>query len=338
MSNGSSKVTIYDVADEAGVAISTVSRVLNNSQEVAESTRKRVLEAIDRLQFRPQRTARTLARQKVHALAVAVPSFTTYFYNELLKGVKDCLDEEEDIDLLLCNLGSSEPLPTLMRFLNRGAVDGLLLATLPVDQELLQELRRLRAPVVLVGNSSDHFDCFYWDDVMGSEKAVSHLIKEGHQRIGMIAAHNWSYAGDDRIEGYKKALAAHNLSFDPALVQSGETTKHAGYSEEAGYEAMERLLQRAPDLTAVFAGSDVQAIGAWKALRDAGYAVPDDIALIGYDNIKLSRFLGLSTVDHHLHEVGMQATRLLLERMEGSDRPHKADFLNPDLIIRQSST
>lgn len=337
MSNGSTKVTIYDVAEEAGVAISTVSRVLNNSQEVADATRQRVLGAIDRLQFRPQRTARTLARQNVHALAVAVPSFTSYFYNEMLKGVKDCLDKEE-IDLLLCNLGSSDPLPTLMRFLNRGAVDGLLLTMVPVDQELYQELRRLRAPVVLLGNQSDQFDCFYWDDVQAAVTAVEHLVSLGHRRIGMIAAHTWSYTAEDRMNGYRKGLQKHNIPVEEKLIQTGQTEKHAGYSEEAGYEAMQKLLERTPDITAVFAGSDVQAVGAWKAIRDAGHTVPDDIALIGCDDIKFSRFLDLSTVDYHLHEAGMRASRLLLNRMNGSEDPRIQELLSPDLIIRKSTT
>jgi LacI family transcriptional regulator len=336
MSNENTKVTIYDVAEEAGVAISTVSRVLNDSQEVAEGTRQQVLNAIDRLQFRPQRTARSLARQNVDALAVAVPSFTSNFYNEMLKGVKDCLDERE-IDLLLCNLGSSDPLPTLMRFLGRGAVGGLLLTMVPIDDELHRELRRLRAPIVLLGNHTDRFDCFYWNNVQAAELAVNHLISSGHRRIGMIAGHSWSYTAEERALGYRRALEAHGIGFDSELVQKGETKKHAGYSEEAGFEAMQKLFDRTPDLTAVFAAGDVQAFGAWKAIRDAGAAVPDDIALIGCDNIKLSRFLDLSTIDYHLHSTGMRASRLLLDRMTGSDRETVSELIPPRLIIRNST-
>lgn len=336
MSSDSSKVTIYDVADEAGVAISTVSRVLNESQDVADETRQRVLNAIDRLQFRPQRTARTLARQNVQAFAVAVPSFTSNFYNEMLKGVKDCLDER-GIDMLLCNLGSSDPLPTLMRFLDRGAVDGLLLTMVPVDENLHRELRRLGAPVVLLGNHSKRFDCFYWDNVQAAQMAVEHLISNGHRRIGMIAGHSWSYTAEERTTGYEQALRANDIPFEPDLVQTGDTEKHAGYSEEAGFEAMQKLFERAADLTAVFAAGDVQAFGAWKAIRDAGYTVPEDLALIGCDNIKLSRFLDLSTIDYHLHEAGIRASRLLLDRMTGSDRDRVSELIAPNLIIRKST-
>lgn len=330
------RVTIYDVADRAGVAISTVSRVLNDSSDVAEGTRRRVLDAIDYLQYRPQRSARTLAHSEARVLAVAVPTFTSYFYNEILKGVKDRL-EDEDTDLLLFNLGSRSPEETLLRSLERGTVDALLLATLSVEGELHRELKKLRAPVVLVGQESEEFDCFFWDDVLGARRAVDHLLERGHRRIGMIAAHAWSHSAEERIQGYRTALEEAGIEVDDALIQTGSTQKHAGYSEEAGLEAMEALLERAPDLTAVFAGSDVQAIGAAKALRDRGRAIPEDVALVGYDNIKLSRFLDFTTIDHHLHEIGLRATRLLLRRMQGERESEVREFIDPDLIVRGSS-
>lgn len=334
--SGSDRVTIYDVADRAGVAISTVSRVLNDSEEVAEATRERVRDAIDYLQYRPQRSARSLADSEARSLAVAVPTFTSYFYNEILKGVKDRLDDDET-DLLLFNLGSRSPEETLHRSLKRGAVDALLLVTLPAENDLKRELQKLRAPVVLVGNRTDEFDCFYWDDVLGSRLAVDHLIDRGHREIGMIAAHAWSYSTEERTQGYRDALEAAGIEVDPELIQKGSTRKHAGYSEEAGYEAMEELLDRAPDLTAVFAGSDVQAVGAAKALRDRGRRIPEDVALVGFDDIKLSRFLDFTTIDHHLHEIGLRATRLLLRRMDGENVDPVREYVEPDLIVRGSS-
>lgn len=330
------KRTIYDVAGEAGVAISTVSRVLNGSSEVSDATRRRVLAAIDKLQFRPQRTARTLAQQDTHSLAVAMPSFTSLFYVEMLKGVKDEL-RAHDIDLLLCNLGSMAPYQTLHRFLNRGAVDALLLASLPLDQKLERELATLHAPVMLVGSESETFDCLYWDDAAGAELAVQHLAEQGHRRIGFIAAHPWSYNAERRLFGYRRGLEKGGLAFDPALVVTGETKKHAGFSEEAGYEAMRMLLDFVPAITAVCASADVQAFGAWAALRDAGRSVPNDIALIGYDNLKLSRYLGLSTVDQRMHEVGRRATQRLLNRMASPAEPPLADAVELDLLVRASS-
>lgn len=330
------KRTIYDVASEAGVAISTVSRVLNDSSEVSDATRERVLAAIEKLQFRPQRTARTLAQQATHALAVAMPSFTSHFYVELLKGVKDELREHE-IDLLLCNLGSIAPYQTLQRFLGRGAVDALLLAGLPLDEKLERELAALHAPVMLVGSQSDTFDSIFWDDISGAEMAVEHFVSHGHERIGFIAAHPWSYNAERRLMGYRRGLEKAGLAFDPALVVCGETKKHAGFSEEAGYEAMGQLLDLSVPITAVCASSDVQAYGAWAALRDAGLHVPNDIALIGYDNLKLSRYLGLSTIDQKMYDVGRHATQRLLQRMRAPQDAPLSEAVELDIVVRRSS-
>ena len=329
--------TIYDVAREAGVAISTVSRVLNGSDEVSDETRAKVMAAIEKLQFRPARTAKMLAQKQSDSLAVAVPSFTSQFYNEILKGVKDCL-REHDIDLLLCNLGSASPHQTLWRFLNRGAVDGLLLASLPVNEKLRHELLRLRAPVVLIGTSHPEFDSFYWDDVKGAYAAVSHLIERGHKKIGMINSHAWSFNTDDRIAGYRQALEEHGLTFDPELIQTGDTLKHAGFSEEAGNEALLKLLAIAPDMTAVFASGDVQAIGALYALRNMNRNAPEDVAIVGYDGIKFSKYIGLTTVDQHMQSVGHRATELVLERRRSNSYEPVSEPIVPELVIRESST
>lgn len=336
MSATRDKLTIYDVAQEAGVAISTVSRVLNDSGEVSEATRQRVQAAIEKLQFRPQRTARTLAQQQTHSLAVAMPSFTSLFYVEILKGVKDEL-REHDIDLLLCNLGSIAPQQTLYRFLDRGAVDALLIAALPISDEMQRALASLRAPVMLLGMEAPGFDWISWDNAAGTERAITHLAGLGHTRIGMIAAHPWSYTYSERVEGYRRALDAAGLRFDPALVVAGETQKHAGFSEEAGYEAMQKLLRLDDPPTAVFATSDVKAFGAWSAARDAGLSVPEDVALVGYDNLKLSRFLGLTSVDQWMYDVGHRATRRLLERMSTDTDERLQQRLVPELVVRMSS-
>ncbi len=330
------KRTIYDVATEAGVAISTVSRVLNGSTEVSPKTRARVEAAIEKLEFRPQRTARTLAQQQTHSLAVAMPSFTSLFFVEVLKGVKDEL-RDHDIDMLLCDLGSADPYHTLYRFLNRGAVDALLLAALPLDDQLERELRKVHAPVTLVGMRNTHFDSIYWDDAMGAEIATRHLIQQGHERIAMIKPHPWSHVTEDRILGYRRALESAGLSFDPDLVVAGDTTKHAGFSEEAGYEAMQKLLGAERPPSAVYICSDVKAFGACSAVNDAGLSVPEDVALIGYDNIKLSRYIGLSTVDQKMYYVGRLAARTLLQRMQEQPSEVLDEEVELELVVRTST-
>ena len=333
------KVTIYDVAARAKVAISTVSRVLNNSADVSDMTRARVLKAIDELKYRPDRTAKKLAQQRTPTIAVAVPTYTTPFHNELLKGVRMGLKDRE-VDLLLCDLGWRAPVKTLSGFLRRGTVDGLLLAGVQMDDSVAAELATLHAPTVIIGSTWDGMEAFDWDDVAGSRAAVEHLVSQGHERIAMIRSFTDSALQTDRILGYRQALEAAGIAFDKSLVRSGSTRKHEGFSEEAGHEAMQALLalEERDRPTAVFASSDVQAIGAWSAIVEAGLRVPEDVAVVGYDDLKTSQYLGLSSVDQSAQTIGREATDALIARMEDEVSEDPASrVLTPRLRVRRSS-
>lgn len=331
------RVTIYDVAARAGVAISTVSRVLNGSDDVSDATRERVQHVIHELRFRPDRTAKTLAQRPAPTVVVAVPTFTTPFHNELLKGVRNCL-RDRTVDLLLCDLSWKNPVQSLLSFLKRGTVDGLILAGLPVDEELARELQSLSAPVVLIGEQWAAFDSFYWDEITGARLATEHLIACGHVRIGMITTHRDGPVQEARERGYCEALSAADVPCDASLIRSGTTDKHAGFSEESGYEAMQELLTLdGPPVTAVFASSDVQAVGAWKAARDQGLHVPEDVAIIGYDDIKTSQFIGLTSVAQHMLDVGERATTLLLRRIDGHRDDLVAELIEPILVTRDTT-
>jgi LacI family transcriptional regulator len=337
MSRTKTRITIYDVAERAGVAISTVSRVLNQSPEVAEPTRIRVELAIEDLQYRPDRTARSLAQQEYNSLAVALPSFTAPFQNELLKGIRTVL-REHALDLLICDLGSSQPERALVDFLQRGAVRGLLLCGVPVSESVRRELMTMHSPTVLIGHESDGFDAFRWDDAAGARQAVRHLLQEGHEHIAMIRANGDGALQRERISGYRAALEEHGRTVDESLIVMGHIGKHGGFSEEDGYDAMERLLADRPDVTAVFASSDVQAIGALAALNDRGLSAPDDVAIVGYDDIKTSRYIGLSSVDQSMQKIGFSATERLLARISGQEPgPVKTVVVSPTLNIRRTS-
>lgn len=333
------KATIYDVASEAGVSISTVSRVLNGSDNVAERTRQRVQRVVEDLRFQPDRTARTLAERRRHVLAVAMPSFITPFHNELLKGIRYALQNFE-CDLLLRDLGSQNPIEELARFLERGAVDGLLVAGVELSEAAAAELRAWRSPSVVIGAQPEGLDAYHWDEEGGAEAATEHLVEQGYQRIGMIrSARPGLSMQERRVEGYRRALKAAGLPYDGGLVVGGKAQKHAGFSEEAGYEAMQLLLAATPPVTAVFASSDVHAMGAWAALRDAGKSVPEDMALVGYDDVKTSQFVGLTSVAQNMHHVGEQAVQRLLFRLEkGSSYTERiSKLVRPTLRLRRSS-
>ena len=165
-----------------------------------------------------------------------------------------------------------------------------------------------------------------------------YLIEQGHRRIGLIRAHMRDINEDERYQGYQEALVEAGLPVDVSLVIGGETEKHRGYSEETGYEAMQKLLRIDPPVTAVFACSDVQALGAWRAIVDEDKGVPDEIALVGYDDLKSSHYLGLTSINQRMKEVGEQATKTLLQRMRG-EKVGEPDsvLITPEIIVRRSS-
>ncbi|PSQ99498.1 MAG: LacI family transcriptional regulator [Bacteroidetes bacterium QS_9_68_14] len=330
-------VTIHDVAEEAGVSAATVSRFLNGSGKIAEPTAERVRAAVEALRYRPDRTARTLAEPDRRVLAVALPSFITPFHNALLKGIRFELRGFE-CDLLLRDLGSEDSAGELARFLQHGAVDGLLVVG-GLRETARRELRHWRAPAVVIGAAVDGIDSFFWDDAAGGRLAAEHLLAAGHRRIGVIQSARSELAPQEqRMAGYREALEAAGVAYDPALTASGQAQKHAGFSEEAGREAMTRLLDATPPVTAVFALSDVHAMGAWAALRDAGRRVPQDVALVGYDDVKTSQFVGLTSVSQDMHRVGERATACLLDRLRGGppEEPRSVR-IEPALHPRRSS-
>lgn len=316
----SDEPTIYDVANEAGVAISTVSRVLNDNDDVADSTREAVLDAVRKLQYTRDRAAIYLAKESVMSIGVALPSFTTPFHVTLLKGVRDRLDEE-DVDLMICDLDWEDPEKTLRHFLSRGAVEGLILAggiySSGQSKALVDEIG---TPVVVVGSDVGSRDCFYWDDRSGGRLATSHLINAGHRSIGVVTTPHENRLSEKRISGYRQALEDAEIEFKDELIARGETRKHDGFSEESGYEAMNKLIKFDQSISAVFATSDVQALGAWQAIKEEGCSVPGDYSLVGYDDIKVSKYVGLTSIAQKMHKAGEDATSLLLKRMRESHK------------------
>ena len=330
-----SRPTIYHVAEHAGVSITTVSRVLNGSQNVAGSTRKSVLSSMRQLQYRPHRAAKSLAQRSTQTLAVAMPSFITPFHTALLTGMRSRLSEVE-VDLLLCDVDWRHPERALRKFLFRGVLDGLLIAGLSIDEELAVELEQVGAPVALIGAQWPSIDSFYWDEHDDARQAIRHLVDQGHERIGMITTHHTHPIRHAHLQAYRSMLRAEE-AVEHALIACGQTREHNGFSEEAGFEAMQQLLQVEPPVTAVFASSDVHAIGAWQAIRQSGRTVPDDMALIGCNDVKVSQFMGLSSMDRRLGAVGAAAVDALLKRLEGGQHEPTSMCFNSTLKVRKTT-
>lgn len=330
------KHTIYDVARKANVAISTVSRVLNDSPYVSGETKQKVQAVIDQLDFRPQVNARKLARREAQMIAVALPTFTTPFFNEILKGVKDEL-KKTDLDFIIYNTGSENPRETFKTFLDRGLPDALLVFSVAIDEEIHKRLQNAGIPILLVGVHHDSFAVINWNNYLGGYLAGEHLIKQGYRKIGMVRSHSKSQVADSREKGFRDALAEHDLPLDDDFFVSGITRKHSGYSEEAGYEAVQILMERGRLPEAVFCTNDAQAIGVMHALSEVNLKIPDDMAVMGYDNIKTSRYVGLTTIDQKMYDVGIMAIRELTRMIREKNAAPFRHEIEPTLVTRNST-
>lgn len=330
------KITIYQVAERAGVAISTVSRVLNDSPNVSEQTKRKVKEAITDLNFRPQVSARNLASRKPQMLAIAVPSFTTPFFNEVLKGVKDEI-REMDLDIIIYNTGSKNPEEAVENFFDRGTADALIAISININERIHEQIEGSGIPTVLVGSSHPEYNYYELNDFNGGFIAADHLIKQGFQKLSIILPAMDTKASEERRRGFVEAMREYNIPVEDRFFVRGDSTKHAGFTEEAGFEAVQRMKQLGEFPEAIFCMNDTQAIGAFHGLNQLGLKIPDDIALMGYDNIKFTRYLDLTTVDQQMHKVGMMATKKLAELIKNPDIGLEQTKIQPVLVKRNST-
>ncbi len=329
--------TIYDIAREAGVSIATVSRVVNGHDCVAPATREQVLSVAMRLGYQPHASARSLARRRASVIAAVIPMLTNYFFIEVLRGVQDRM-AESDFDLLVFSAPTLEEVEIqLDRALAKGRSAGVLLFSSPMDAERAAQIRASGQPVTLVDEAYEGFDAVYTDNLQGGYLATAHLAETGARRIALIMARPESVPARERQTGYVKALERHGLEPDPDLVVVSEDPAYHGYSEQGGYDAMKKLLHAGTAPDAVFATSDVQAVGAMRALNEAGLRAPEDVRLVGFDDIMISRHLGLTTVRQPMYEMGRLGAEKLFARIDDPEHEVSRTVLSPRLVVRHSS-
>src|SRR3954451_13976733 len=309
--------TIRDVARRAGVSAATVSRVLNDSPLVMAETRARVRAAVDDLGYQLNATARTLSIGRAQAVGVVVPFFTTHSVIERLRGVVSRLGRHEraGYDLLLFDVEAPEQRADAMRDLaRRNRVAGLLIVSLPVYDEEVEALARDELPAVLLDVAHPRLPRVVIDNVHGGALAAAHLLAKGHPRIGFVGDHPTNAYGftssEDRRHGFHAQLARSGLELDPALERFARHGR-----DEAGMCAGELLRLPEPP-TAIFAVSDLQAIGVLRACEEAGARVPDDVAVLGFDDLEVAEIVGLTTIRQPLREGGALAADLLLAAIE----------------------
>lgn len=331
------KITIYQVAQRAGVAISTVSRVLNNSPNVSQSTKDKVNEAIKELNFRPQVSARNLASRKPQMLAIAVPSFTTPYYTEVLKGVKDEIGDL-DLDIVIYNTGSKNPEEGVENFFNRGTADTIITISIDITDKVHEQLQSSEIPIVLIGSSHPEYNYFELNNKKGGFLAGEHVVKQGFKSMGMILPALQTKASTLRHQGFVDALREFKMPVEEKFFIRGESTKHAGFTEEAGFEAIYQFDKMGEFPEVIFCANDTLAIGAFHAISKLGMSIPEDIALMGYDNIKFTKYLDLTTIDQKMYSVGVEATKRLAQIIRNDDDHKIQKTIDPVLIARGSTS
>ena len=335
---GTVAVTIYDVAKTAGVGIGTVSRAINDSSQINPNTKQRILKIIKQLNYQPHALAQSLARKRSNTVATIVPFFTNYFFIELLRGIQQKLTEH-NYDLILYSVDKIDRRDVFLdRALVERRVDGVLLISLEIPDDYAERFENSNLPIVLVDSYYHGLDSITVDNVDGAYRATEHLIRLGHQKIGMINGHLTSRPAVLRLKGFKKALRKHNLDFDDRhLIICDATYGEDGFNEVAGYWAMKQLLELGSDMpTALFVASDIQAFGAFKAAREHRVRIPDDIALVGFDDIELAEFIGLTTMHQPIYDIGCLSVEKLIARISGQNSPKNVKILKTELVIRES--
>lgn len=330
-------VTIYDVAKKAGVGIGTVSRVLNNSPHISPQTRQKVLDAIAELKYQPHALAQGLARKRTNTVACIVPFFTEYFYMELLRGIQRQISAFQ-YDLILYSVDSIHKKEMfLRRALKERKTDGVLLVSLELTDEYVRKFEDARLPLVLVDAFHPSVDCITVDSVDGAYRATAHLIGLGHCRVAIIDGQLRSFPARLRLDGYKRALSDHGLPYRSEYVVICDFVQEEdGFNKAAGYAAMKQLLSLDKPPTAVFVSSDIQAVGALEAIKEAGLQVPQDVAVVGFDDIELARYLGLTTMHQPIFEMGRLAVDRLMARIQGNAEEVFRKTLRTELVVRDT--
>ncbi|MFE9407530.1 LacI family DNA-binding transcriptional regulator [Streptomyces sp. NPDC006704] len=333
---GAGRPTLEEVAARAGVGRGTVSRVINGSPRVSEETRAAVEAAVAELGYVPNRAARALAANRADAIALVVPEpearfFAEPYFSDIVRGVGAALAGTE-MQLLLTLVGDDRERRRLAQYLGAHRVDGVLLVSVHADDPLPELLRQLGIPVVISGRrrEDEPLASVDSDNFEGARGAVAHLLARGRRGIATIAGPQDVYGARRRLDGYRAALADAGLR---------ECVAHADFTEEGGRRAMAELLTRSPDLDAVFAASDVMASGARQVLRDHGRRVPEDTALVGFDDSAIARHMDppLTSVRQPIEDMGRAMAELLLTEITATEPTRRGLVLPTELVVRTSS-
>ncbi|HET8985204.1 MAG TPA: LacI family DNA-binding transcriptional regulator [Trueperaceae bacterium] len=325
--------TIREVARLANVSVATVSRVMNGVG-VTPANKAAVLAAIEQLHYRPNAFARSLATDRSGAIGVVVNEVTGLFYGGIVQGIESVVEKHGMHLMVSSGHRVAERERRAVESLTQSRADALILLVSATSDYDLIELANRDRPVVIIGRHIEELSehCVFVDNVHGGYIATRHLIEQGHEHIAHLTGNLSMKDGRDRLDGYKSALHEAGIPFDEALTVDSE------FVEEGGYRGMQRLLRRGREFTAAFAANDQSAAGALLALKEAGLKVPQDVSIVGYDDVLLARYVSpaLTTVGQPYVEMGKSAARLALAAIGIAPATRIVSRYEPKLVIRES--
>jgi len=338
--SNSKNLNLEDIARKAGVSRSTVSRVINNETYVSPRTRERVMAVVEKEGFAPNPAARSLVTRRTRIIGVVIPTSIQVMFEDsayfpaLLQGVVDVTNARDYATLLWWGSSEADEQTLYSRIMQQNQLmDGLILASIRTNDSLITRLMRMKVPFVTVERPTQFESKISYvtvDNVQAATHAVKYLVKLGRRRIATITGSLNNPDGYDRLIGYRQALREAGLYLDETMEIDGE------FRYQTAYTVMKELLPKQPD--AIFAGSDMMALGAMKAIQEAGLRVPEDIAVIGFDDVPLAAQSdpALTTVNLPVHERGYVAAAMLLDMIEGKNTEVRQVLLPTELIVRES--
>ncbi|NTV35814.1 MAG: LacI family transcriptional regulator [Anaerolineaceae bacterium] len=331
-----SPLTLEDIAQISGVSRSTVSRVINCDDNVKDKTREKVMEVIQKYNFQPNLAARGLAAGRTNIIGLVIPAavstiFTDPYFPLLTQGVSSACNVN-DFSVMLWLAEPEYERRMVRRIIHSGLLDGVIVSSTLMEDPIIRALIESKMQFVLIGRypGFDSVNILDVDNETSGQDATMHLIRSGRKRVATITGPQNMIAGFDRFQGYKAALSERGIPFSPELVSEGD------FSEMSGYLCMRNLLPSHPD--AVFAASDMMAIGAMRAIAESGLRVPEDIAIVGFDDLPVAKNTNpaLTSIRQPITRMGSLAVETLIDRITHPDQPPRRIILATELVIRNS--
>ncbi|WP_281884614.1 LacI family DNA-binding transcriptional regulator [Paenibacillus sp. YYML68] len=327
---------IKDVAKMAGVSVATVSRVLNGSELVTEKTRRKVQEAIDQMNYHPNATAKYLRSKRTMTIGVIVSDINVSYYAEIVKGIEN-MAYSRKYKVIICDAQNQQEreLGYLELLLNR-TVDAMILITPMVSDEIINDFSNKDYHIGVIGRFIDSrkVPCMFTDNVKFSREVVQHLIDRGHRDIAFLSGYPDSLDSYERLEGYMKALREHQIAFKPELIENGN------FNEDGGYQAFKRLINKTVSFSAIYSANDEMALGVYRACAELGIQIPNDMAVVGVDNNRITKYIHpqMSTVNQPKYTMGALLTEKIIDQLNEDEFDDQRVFkVESELIIRESS-